>query len=103
MTDVSKRLAKGSSTTANATSIYTVPAAKRTFIKAITLCSSAATDTMINMKFADVFVIYNHKLKPYDTITVPFMDQIIESGDTIAIGATPNTVNYYISGREVDA
>lgn len=108
MADVSKRLCKGNLTGGGGL-VYTVPPNKNTFVKAVTLCNAGGRDLCLLLKFDDVYLIYNHIIKANDTLTVPFLDQIIESGEKISItivNATGSTgeikCSYYISGREVD-
>ncbi|MFB8372549.1 hypothetical protein [Paenibacillus taichungensis] len=104
MAVVTKRLAKGLHNTSNPISVYSAPSAigAKTFIKALTICSSSdTTDTSVSIMFAEVFVVRNFVLKPRQTITIPYFDHILESGESIKLASSPNTVNYYISGREV--
>lgn len=104
MADVSKRLGKGTFGTAS-TTVYTVPtnpANTAAFIKAITLCNKTATDATVTLLLAGTEVIYQHTIKAKDTITIPFLDQILQAGETITgLAGTANAINYYISGREV--
>lgn len=103
MADVSKRFAKGALGTTNI-SVYTVPAGKTAFLKAMTVCNKTATDATFTIILAGTEIIYQHTLKAKDTLTIPFLDQIIESGETITgIASAASAINYYISGREVDA
>jgi len=103
MAVVAKRFAKGGTTT-TMTTVYTAPANTTAQIKAVTLCNTTATNVEFNMNLADTSVIWKHVIKPYDTITLPFMDQIIHAGETIReSGSTSTTggLTFYISGKEV--
>ncbi|BFH65056.1 hypothetical protein [Paenibacillus azoreducens] len=104
MADVSKRLAKGKiNGDYSPLTIYQVPSGKRTFIKAMTFCNMSNQDIDLSLTFADTDIIKQHKIKGYDTITIPYIDQIIESGEKITISVSLKLdVSYYISGREVD-
>lgn len=100
MADVSKRLGKGQ--TNSSTDIYQVPANKRVFIKSLTLCATSGTSVKVSLFVASVFLIYSYDLKVSETITIPFLDQIVESGESITVMADGGTLQYYMSGREVD-
>ncbi len=101
MAVVNKRLAKGTFGSSEAT-IYTVPASTKAYIKAITFCNISATARNISLKLAGVNVLYNFPLSAQDTITMPFLDHILEGGETITGSADESDgVDYYISGREV--
>ncbi|RUT36332.1 hypothetical protein EJP77_04930 [Paenibacillus zeisoli] len=101
MPDVSKRLGKGIFGTAS-TTVYTVPASTTTFLKALTICNKTATDATVTLLLAGTEVIYQHKIKANDTITIPFLDQILNAGETITgLAGTASALTYYISGREV--
>jgi hypothetical protein len=103
MADVNKRLAKGTLSSAGNVVVYTVPAGKKTFIKAITICNITSTNINFSINLADIPLVSNHTIVASDTITIPFLDQIVESGETLVIGKTGSPlICYYISGREVD-
>ncbi|OMF05280.1 hypothetical protein BK129_14945 [Paenibacillus amylolyticus] len=103
MAVIAKRLAKGGATT-TLTTVYTAPANTTTLIKAVSICNTTAANVEFNMNLADTSVIWKHVVKPYDTITLPFMDQIIQAGETIRLSTSTSTtggLTYYISGKEV--
>ncbi|MNW03717.1 hypothetical protein D3C71_1996920 [compost metagenome] len=79
-----------------------MPASTTTFIKALTICNKTATDAVVTLLLAGTEVIYQHKIKANDTITIPFLDQILNAGETITgLAGTASTLTYYMSGREV--
>jgi ribosome-binding factor A len=103
MADINKRLAKGTFTNAS-TSLYTSPDVvnAKCYIKAITLCNKTATDATVTLLLAGTEVIYQHTIKAKDSITIPFLDQVLEQNEAVTGLASANTaINYYISGREV--
>ena len=101
-TTTSKRLCSGIASDSLAT-IYTATAAKTTIIKAITLCNTSIQTVNITMTFDGIYVLKLHSITSYDTLTIPFIDQVLEAGDLIQIQASiTSAVNYYISGKEVD-
>lgn len=101
MAVTNKRLCKGTLTTSNAT-LYTTPASTTTVVKAVTICNKTAAAQTVTLKFAGTEVIAGHSLAAYDTITLPFMDQILAAGELIEGLANANSaINYYISGKEI--
>lgn len=101
MATVSKRLCKGVLGAANAT-LYTVPAATATYVKAITLCNKTASDVTATIKLASIEVVCTYTIFAYGTITIPFLDQIMEAAELIEGSASAaDSINYYISGKEV--
>lgn len=98
-----KRLCKGTLADANAT-LYTSPAVEGgyTVIKAITLCNKTATDQKVTIKFAGTEVIAEHAVAANDTVTIPFIDQIINTTELIeGLCDAANAITYYISGKEL--
>lgn len=99
--DISKRLYKGTVTNAKAT-LYTVPASTTTYVKAITVCNKDAVDHTFTIYLAGLEVVFSHTITAKDTITIPFLDQILNATELIEGNADANSmVNFYISGREV--
>ena len=100
MAIVSKRLCKGTLGTTSAT-LYTVPALTLTVVKAVTLCNITAVGATVTLAFAETSVIHSFTLNPYDTVTIPFMDQVLHAGEVLAGHAgTASAITYYISGKE---
>jgi hypothetical protein len=96
----SKRLGKGTLTNSLAT-VYTVPGAVSAAIKALTVCNKTSGTVNFSMTLAGTFVIYLHNIAAYDTITIPFLDQILNTTETIQMQAGANSaIDYYISGSE---
>jgi len=101
MTVTNKRLCKGTLAATEGT-LYTVPASTQAVVKAITLCNKTGTDATITLKLAGTEVLYQHTLEANDTITLPFMDQVLDAGETIAgLAGTASAITYYISGKEI--
>ncbi|WP_339307703.1 hypothetical protein [Paenibacillus sp. FSL R5-0519] len=95
-----KRLYGGNMTIA-ATNVYTVPSGTITFVKAITICNTAASAGTVTLYFGEVPLIYEHVIKGKDTLTIPFFDQIMMSGEKINIRGSAANITLYISGKEV--
>jgi len=103
MAITNKRLCANTLTAANAT-LYTAPvtAGNYTVIKSITLCNKTSANHTVNLKFNGIDVIFGHTILANDTITVPFIDQIIEASELIEGSADAvDSITYYISGKEV--
>ncbi|SMF72503.1 hypothetical protein SAMN05661091_0877 [Paenibacillus uliginis N3/975] len=101
MADVIKRFAAGSRNVNQSGDVYRVPANKIALIKAITLTTGTAPTT-VTVIIGGVFIIFAYPMKANDTITIPFLDQVIEGGESISVAAGSGAMYYYISGREVD-
>lgn len=101
MTITNKRLCKGTLSDSEGT-LYTVPASTQAVLKALTLCNKTANPATVTLKLAGTEVIYQHTIAGNDTITIPFMDQVLDASETIAgLSDTASAINYYISGKEL--
>jgi hypothetical protein len=101
MPTIDMRLCKGTLTNSS-TTLYTVPSATKTIIKALTLCNITASAVTVTISFASVSVIFTYTLLAYDTITIPFFDQIIEATELIQGSASSNSaITYYMSGKQI--
>ncbi|WP_249911561.1 hypothetical protein [Paenibacillus amylolyticus] len=95
-----KRLAKGQLNTTKY-QVYTVPVGTTTIVKAITICNGSNGDVQFDIEFAGEYIIFNHTIKGYDTITIPFIDQVLHSGEKISVRSTNASAKFFISGKEV--
>lgn len=105
MATTDKRLCSGTLADSNAT-LYTAPASAGAYviIKAVTLCNKTAIDATATLKFDGVEVVCGFTVLANDTVTIPFIDQIIEASEIIeGSSGTASAVNYYISGKEITA
>ena len=103
MAEQSKRLCAGT-LTSSSTTLYTSPSGSGfyTIIKAITLCNTSGSLTYVTLLFNGIALLSGYGLFPNDTVTIPFMDQIINSNEQIAGSASAaGVINYYISGKEI--
>ncbi|CAM3031158.1 hypothetical protein HP548_29495 [Paenibacillus taichungensis] len=101
MAAVAKRLVKSNAIPTTSTVLYTVPNGVTTMVKALTVCNSNSIVVNLTLLFAGTYVISNYPIKPSETITLPFMDQVLLSGEAISGLATAGALNCYISGKEV--
>jgi hypothetical protein len=102
MAVLDKKLCSGSFGTTEAI-LYTVPTGKQTIVKAITICNTTSATQTIFISLGGVPILSGYLLPLYDSLTIPYLDQIIDSGDSIegyVFGSS--LVSYYISGKEVD-
>jgi hypothetical protein len=101
MATTDKRLCKGVFGSSNAT-LYTTPALTMALVKAITICNKTNATRNFTIKFASTEVVQSHNITAYNTLTIPFMDQILNAAELIEGSAdSAASVNYYISGKEV--
>jgi hypothetical protein len=101
MAIVNKRLCKGTLTNSVAT-LYTVPAATITLVKAITICNLTGYLHNFTIVFAGTTVVQTHNILGFNTLTIPFLDQILNEGELIqGLCNVSGDISYYISGKEV--
>lgn len=103
MAITTKRLCKGTLGTTSAT-LYTAPSAtgNYTVVKAVTLCNGSDAAAAVTLTLAGTTLVSAHVLAARDTITIPFMDQVLQAGETIdGLAGTDAVISYYISGKEV--
>lgn len=95
----SVRLAQGTAGIGLST-VYTVPVGSTAIIKAITLCNKTIQSVAITMTFAGTYVLYSHGITNYDTLTIPFIDQVLQAGEVIQVSANfAGSIDFYISGK----
>lgn len=103
MSTADKRLCAGTFADTNAT-LYTTPATPGaiTIVKAITLCNKSSLTSTVTIKLNGVEIISGFILTAFDTITIPYIDQILEASELIeGFAGAGDSITYYISGTEV--
>ncbi|NMI04480.1 hypothetical protein HF638_10860 [Paenibacillus sp. SZ31] len=101
MTTTTKRFYRGVLGTALST-LYSVPSGTKSIVKAITVCNFGTTDQTFSLNIAGTWIVSTHSVKARDTIVIPFLDQVIHSGEEIGgFASTSSAMNVYISGKEV--
>lgn len=100
MATVAKRLYKGSLLTSD-TELYKVPAGKTAIVKAITICNAGSVAYTFDLQLAGTYITYRHTIKPFDTITIPYIDHVLEAGEAIRGMCSAQFLACYISGKEV--
>ena len=106
MTTTARRIGKGiMSNSEGNLDASAVGSGKIRFVKAISLCNTSNDPVEVTIKLAGTTVIYEYELEGVggeNSITIPFLDQIMEELERITGEASvDNVVHYYISGREV--
>jgi hypothetical protein len=101
MAATSKALFRGAATTTLTTTLYTVPSATTAVVTNIvvanTASSTATFDLALNgVKLADTTPI------AADSIAIFDVKQVINATQTIQGGASATTVNFHISGVEIN-
>lgn len=72
-------------------------------IKSVNFCNVTATDTAVALAMGGFSIIGNHVLKAYDTLTIPFLDQLLVKGEYIqAWASTSGAAVYYCTGIVVN-
>lgn len=101
MAEVSKKLYNATLGDSNAT-LYTVPAATKTIVKSITLCNRTAAAATATIELDGIYIINGHSIAARDSIIIPNVDQILDTGDLIeGLAGTASAIDCCISGIEV--
>ncbi len=80
-----------------------VPSGQQRMVKALTLCNRMTTTRQVTVTLDGVHVLANYAIPGYpgeNSITIPFMDQVMNAGERIQGWADGSNVDFYISGRE---
>ena len=106
---MNKIIGKGTLTNAPANiDTAAVPASHIRLVKAITLCNKTAVDCWVTVTFDGTNILYRYVVpgqgdREENTITIPFVDQVMTAGMRISGHAQVSTsIDYYISGVEMD-
>jgi hypothetical protein len=85
-----------------------VPVDHYRMVKAITLCNKTAADVWVTIQFNTINVLHRYVVPGYgdreeNTITIPFVDQVMTAGQRITGRAdVSSAIDYYISGFEAE-
>jgi hypothetical protein len=85
-----------------------VPVGKYRLVKAITLCNKTATDCWVTLRFNGINILNKYVVPGFgdreeNTITIPFVDQVMDAGHRITgLAETSASIDFYISGVELD-
>jgi hypothetical protein len=101
MATTSKALFRGAATTTLTTTLYTVPSATTTVVTNIVVANTAATAATFDLSLNDVKLADAVSIAA-DSISVIDLKQVIAATQTIKGGASATTVNFHISGVEIN-
>jgi hypothetical protein len=101
MATISKALFRGAATTTLTTTLYTVPSATTAVVTNIVVTNTATSSATFDLALAGV-KIADTTLIPADSIVVIDLKQVIATTETIQGGASATTVNFHISGVEIN-
>lgn len=98
---VTKRLAAGAFAYTVQT-LYTAPVGATTIVKSLTLCNTGDANCGVTLLLAGTPILHEYILEAHDTLTVPVIDQVIHSGETITGDCDIDaSISFYISGKEI--
>ena len=82
--------------------LYTVPASTTLYVKAVSICNWTAALQTVDLWFDGVIILFKLPMPAYSSITVPFFDQILDTGDLIEGNSNAaSKIDMYISGKLV--
>jgi hypothetical protein len=101
MATTSKVLFRGAATTSTGTTLYTVPSATTTVATNIAVTNTAATAATFTLALAGTAL---HTTAAIAANTTVYIDckQVLVATNTITGGASAVTVNFHISGVEIN-
>ncbi|WJM09520.1 hypothetical protein [Paenibacillus sp. PK1-4R] len=89
--------------TLNASGIAIIPSASdssKRLVKSLVICNTDSVVRTINIRFggtgANLTLISNYKLAPYDTILIPFTDILLTSGEFVEGSADSSVVSVHV-------
>jgi hypothetical protein len=101
MATTSKALFRGAATTTTTTTLYTVPSSTTTVVTEIAVANLSATAGTFTMFLAGVKIAETVTVGAYDTTVIP-LKQVLVATNTIAGGASATSINFHISGVEIN-
>jgi len=101
MATISKALFRGAATTTLTTTLYTVPSATTAVVTNIVVTNTATSSATFDLALAGVKIADTTSI-PADSIVVIDLKQVIATTETIQGGASATTVNFHISGVEIN-
>ena len=97
-----KRLYGGTLAT-SAANLYTVPNAKRTVVKTISLCNRTANAVTATLKLGSQYFLSEYSVDAHDTIVLSPMDHILAAAEIINGNASAaSALDIIVSGRVED-
>ena len=101
MATTSKALFRGAATTTVGTTLYTVPSATTTVVTNIAVTNTAATAGTFTIGLAGTAL---HTTTSIGANSTAYIDckQVLTATNTITGGASATTINFHISGVEIN-
>lgn len=101
MAEISKKLYNGTLADTNAT-LYTAPGSGKVIVKSITLCNKTAVAATATIKLDGIAVVSGHSIVAYDSLIIPYIDQMLDASDLIeGLAGTASAIDCCISGVEI--
>lgn len=101
MATISKALFRGAATTTVGTTLYTVPSATTTVVTSIIVTNTAAGSGTFTLGLGGTNLATTVTVGAYDS-TVIDIKQTLTATQTITGGASATTINFHISGVEIN-
>lgn len=101
MATTSKALFRGAATTTVGTTLYTVPSATTTVVTSIIVTNTAASSGTFTLGLGGTNLATTVTVGAYDS-TVIDIKQTLTATQTITGGASATTINFHISGVEIN-
>jgi hypothetical protein len=101
MATVSKTLFRGAATTTTSTVLYTVPSATTAVVTSIVVTNTAGSAGTFTLGLGGTNLATTVTVGAYDS-TVIDLKQVLTATQTITGGASATTINFHISGVEIN-
>lgn len=100
MANTFKALFRGAAETTS-TTLYTVPSATTTLVNNVAVTNTASAAATYNILLDDVAISASASVPANDTVVID-LKQVLVATDTIKGFASASTINFHISGLEID-
>lgn len=101
MATTSKALFRGAATTTTTTTLYTVPASTTAVVTNIVVTNTSSSALTYTLALNGVSIATSVPVAANDSYVID-MKQVISAGQTITGGASATSVNFHISGVEIN-
>jgi hypothetical protein len=101
MATVSKTLFRGAATTTTSTVLYTVPSATTAVVTSIVVTNTAGSAGTFTLGLGGTNLATTVTVGAYDS-TVIDLKQVLTATQAITGGASATTINFHISGVEIN-
>jgi hypothetical protein len=101
MATVSKTLFRGAATTTTSTTLYTVPSATTAVVTSIVVANTGNTSGTFTLGLGGTNLATTVTVGAYDS-TVIDLKQVLTATQAITGGASATTINFHISGVEIN-